>query len=56
MNDNSTKESIIENILKTDLEIENYSQIRMKNITKSDFEEMVAMSNFMAAFLSLMDI
>ena len=52
----STKESTIYNILKSDLNIENYSKIGINNITKSDFEEMVVISNFMAAFLSWMDI
>ena len=56
VDDNYTKESTIYNILKTDLNIENYSKIKINNITKADLEEMVAMSNFMAAFLSWMNI
>ena len=56
VDDNSTKESTIYNILKTDLNIENYSKIKINNITKADFEEMVAMINFMTAFLSWMKI
>lgn len=56
VDDNYTKESTIYNILKTDLNIENYYKIKINNITKADFEEMVAMSNFMAAFLRWMNI